>query len=100
MTKSQEKEVIELLEKGISIFVVVKGHTLGLIIPNQPNAIEVFQPSILRGSRWNQGEVISITGEKSLGFIEIASEGDFEAFRVSAEGFLEEPDKYFLLKRK
>jgi hypothetical protein len=66
--------------------VVFKGHTLGYILPDLPDSVQVLHASILKGAPCNDlypsSKQINSTDE-----IRLATEQDFNSFRVSFEGY-------------
>ena len=66
--------------------VVFKNHTLGYILPELPNSVQILHASILKGAPCNDlhgsSKQINSTDE-----IKLATEKDFESFRVSFKGF-------------
>jgi hypothetical protein len=63
--------------------IVLDEHTLGLIKPFS-NYVEILHTSILRGSHYNQFNPILINPNH---VIRLASEKDFDEYRVSMVGF-------------
>ena len=61
--------------------VVVDNHTLGFIHPELPNYVQILHASILRGATTTESLLISSGGFKFHN-IRLASEQDFDAFRV------------------
>ena len=73
--------------KGRIKLVVVDEHTLGYITPGL-NGIRVLHASILRGSPYCDTSVIYEEGKK----IRLASEQDFDDYRVCFDGYRNNPD--------
>ncbi len=63
--------------------VVFNEHTLGYIMPEQPNRVCILHTSILRGSYLTDRSAIYV----SDGTVRLATEKDFNDFRVSFKGF-------------
>lgn len=68
--------------------VVVDENTLGYIFPEQPNSIHVLRPSRLRGSHYPDFQSITHHGKS----IRLASEKDFEDYRVVFDGYKNSPE--------
>jgi len=65
--------------------VVVNENMLGYITPEQPNYVSILRSSILRGATYPE-----LCGPYLLGFYDetrLATEKDFNDFRVSFEGY-------------
>jgi len=69
--------------------VVFNEHTLGYIQPETPYKVSILHTSILRGSYYTDRSVIYV----SDGTIRLATEKDFEDYRVCFKGF-NNPEKY------
>ena len=69
--------------------VVFNEHTLGYILPQLPERVQILHTSILRGSYYTDRSVIYV----SDGVVRPASEKDFDAYRVHFGGF-NNSDKY------
>ena len=73
--------------------VVINNHTLGYIAPELPNYVQVLQASVLRGSaRCSPLSSMDSILIGKLDNIELASEKDFDDFRVSFRGFENEKE--------
>ena len=73
--------------------VVFNEHTLGFITPNLPNNCQILHASILRGATKTDGSVLISWNDK----IRLATEKDFDAFRVHFGGF-ENENEYIYQK--
>ena len=65
--------------------VVLNEHTLGYIMPELPNWVQVLHSSILKGApfeMWPSSKYICSPDK-----VRLASEKDFNSFRVSFEGY-------------
>lgn len=72
--------------------VVAKGHTLGYILPQLPNYLQILHGSILRGAPTRYphgGGSIMLPKDHRL-----ATAQDFKDFRVSHVGFTDNPKEY------
>ncbi len=72
--------------------VVFNEHTLGYILPELPDRVQVFHSSILKGAPFElypDSKVIS-----SLDKVRLASEQDFDNFRVSFSDGYRDSNKY------
>ena len=71
--------------------VVYKGHTLGYILPELPNSVQILHSSPLKGAvgTTNLQNNFHINNPNE---IRLASESDFDAFRVSFDGYKNSPD--------
>lgn len=63
--------------------VVFNEHTLGYIMPEQPERVCILHTSILKGSYLTDGSTIYVTD----GVVRLATAKDFENYRVSMTGF-------------
>ena len=76
--------------------VVINNHTLGYITPERSNYVQVLHASVLRGSPKSSPlsamESILIS---TLDILRLASEKDFDDFRVSFVGFDNEQEYKF-----
>jgi len=63
--------------------VVFNEHTLGYILPEQPERVCILHTSILKGSYLTDRSTIYV----SDGTVRLASEEDFNSFRVSFQGY-------------
>ena len=63
--------------------VVFNEHTLGYILPEQPERVCILHTSILKGSYLSNSSTIYV----SDGTVRLASEQDFNSFRVSFQGY-------------
>jgi len=70
--------------------VVFNEHTLGYILPEQPERVCILHTSILKGSYLSDRSVIYV----SDGTVRLASEKDFNDFRVMMNGFNNLPEIY------
>ncbi|MDR1091168.1 MAG: hypothetical protein LBL79_08850, partial [Prevotella sp.] len=71
--------------------VVLNEHTLGYILPELPDSVQVLHLSILKGAPFElypDSKMISSNDK-----VRLASEQDFDDFRVSFDGFRDN-DKY------
>jgi hypothetical protein len=71
--------------------VVLNEHTLGYIIPQLPNYVQILHSSILRGSPYGLYPDSILIGSGDT--IRLASSVDFDEYRVSEIGFMN-PTKY------
>jgi len=72
--------------------VVVNENTLGYINPKTPNLLGVLHSSILKGAPF-----ILYPGPRSIfetDKVRLASEADFEEYRVCFNGYKNNPDEY------
>jgi len=71
--------------------VVVNENTLGYIIPELPDTISILHASILKGS-----VMVNNTGGYPINnnSIRLATEKDFEDYRVSFEGYKKDSQNY------
>ena len=63
--------------------VVLNNHTLGYILPELPNNVQILHASVLRGAV-NCGHSVLI---KKSDYVKLASEKDFDEFRVLMDGY-------------
>jgi hypothetical protein len=68
--------------------VVFNEHTLGYILPEQPERVCILHTSILKGSYLSDSSTIYVTD----GTVRLATEEDFNSFRVSFEGYEQDPN--------
>lgn len=76
--------------------VVFNEHTLGYILPEMPKYVCVLHQSILKGAPFNlhpDSNYISPSDK-----IRLATEQDFNDYRVSVEGFNNDPETYLIKK--
>lgn len=73
------------METAKTKLIVVNEHTLGYFLPGETENYGVLHASILKGATFEISP--GIKSIKSLDNVRLASEKDFEAFRVSFEGF-------------
>jgi ribose 5-phosphate isomerase RpiB len=80
---------------GTQITIVVANeNTLGYIFPEQKSTIHVLHASILKGAHgWGNGSSISANQCKS---IRVATENDFNDYRVSSEGYKKDTQIYYI----
>lgn len=69
--------------------VVVDAHTLGYILPQIPDKVQILHTSILKGSPYSDSSAIFVSRHK----IRLASAEDFEDFRC-VFGSFENPLEY------
>lgn len=67
--------------------VVLDEHTLGYIQLAQPKYVSILHASILKGSPFPKYGIIPIDGHS----VRLASEKDFDDYRVSFEGYKRDP---------
>ena len=67
-------------------YVVLNGHTLGIIRPERPDRLEILHASILRGSTYNMYSDSVVIGQNDV--LVDATVQDFESFRVSPIGHI------------
>lgn len=73
---------------GYIRLVVFKEHTLGYILPDLPDRVQVLHQSILKGATFKTlPDFEQITSKKD---IRLASEKDFEEYRVCMDGYKKE----------
>lgn len=72
--------------------VVFNEHTLGFITPEQPEIVQQLHTSILKGSRYSENSTIYVND----GTVRLASEKDFEDYRVYFGGFNNPAEYEFL----
>ena len=70
--------------------IVINENALGYIFPEQPNSIHLLSTSILKGCSWNEWSTYPTKGNK----IRLASEKDFDEYRVSFNGYKNNPNEY------
>jgi hypothetical protein len=70
--------------------VVFNEHTLGYILPEQPERVCILHTSILKGSYLSNSSTIYV----SDGTVRLASEKDFNSFRVLFSGYKNLPEIY------
>lgn len=72
--------------------VVVNENMLGYIIPELPNYVGILRSSILRGATYpeNTGPYLLGSSDKTR----LASEKDFDVYRVSMNGYRNLPEVY------
>ncbi len=63
--------------------VVFNEHTLGYILPELPDRVQILHTSILRGSYLSDSSIIYVCD----GNVRLASEKDFNDYRVCFNGF-------------
>lgn len=74
--------------------VVMNEHTLGYIFPEQPKYLHILHASILKGSTFpNDGQSVYI-GRGAT--IRLASEQDFNDFRVVMNGYKSDEYEYMV----
>lgn len=80
------------MEQAKIKLVVAEGHTLGYILPQLPNHLQILHGSILRGAPTNYpcggGSTMLPKNHR------LATAQDFEDFRVSSTGFTDNPEEY------
>ena len=71
--------------------VVYKEHTLGYILPELPDSVQILHSSPLKGAigTTNLQNNFQIN---NLNEIRLASESDFDAFGISFDGYKNSPD--------
>lgn len=72
--------------------VVFNEHTLGYILPELPNYVQVLKESILRGATFRMFPDNSLI--HSTDKVRLASEKDFDSFNVSMRGYKNLPEVY------
>jgi hypothetical protein len=75
-------------------FVVIYEHTLGYINPLQPNSVGILSTSVIRGaapySQFDGMAAMPVFPKD----IRPATRSDFDAFRVSSEGYEKDAERY------
>lgn len=76
-------------KKEITKLVVIDEHTLGYILPNSKE-VGILHTSILKGSPFSPSSTIYISNHN----VRLASEKDFDDFRVMFDGYKQHSDEY------
>jgi hypothetical protein len=85
-----KNKVMETTNEKIKL-VVLEENTLGYILPELPNYVSILHTSTLRGSYYNGMGSSIYLGNKP---IRLASEKDFDNFRVCFDGYKKRPQEY------
>ena len=71
--------------------VVFNEHTLGYIIPEIPNQVQILHASVLKGAVWSLSKSSDYIGKNDK--VRLASEQDFKDFRCCFSGY-QNKDEY------
>lgn len=72
--------------------IVVNEHTLGYVFPETPNFYSILHSSILKGAIFELNPSCKLMNKNDK--IRLATEKDFDDFRVSSIGFTDNPKEY------
>lgn len=72
--------------------VVYNEHSLGYILPNEPNTLKILGQSVIKGAGCFLGWYEKII--HSTDTVRLANESDFHFFRVSFNGYKNNPQEY------
>lgn len=75
--------------------VVLNEHTLGYILPELPNSVQILRQSTLRGAPFRLHETSEQIGSSDK--VRLASEADFKVYRVCFDGYKRDCDVYEFL---
>ena len=70
--------------------VVFKEHTLGYIIPEIPNYVNILSSSVLRGAPLNLGESPFFILDHKKDY-RLANDEDFNIYRTCSDGYANDP---------
>lgn len=72
--------------------VVYNEHTLGYIQPERPARLCHLHASILKGAPWSMTNHFSLITHRDT--VRLAGQEDFDEFRVSMDGYKNQPEVY------